>query len=310
MLPAATTSAGVDLLPVQQGGVTKQMPVSVLFTDSVFTTPVLGTPQSGTLTNCTDLPIATGVSGLGANVATFLATPSSANLAAAVTGETGTGALVFATSPTLVTPVLGVATATTINKVTITAPATNAVLTIANGKTLTANNSIALAGVDGKTLTANNSIALAGVDGKSLTVNNNLTLAGTDATIMTFPATSATIARTDAAQTFTGDQTFSGNIVGTIQALSGPGAVNVTQITTAFTSTGTGDALTLADGVAGQIKTIVYVAEAAGADTGVLTPATPLGFATITFNGVGDSATLQYFTQGWAIISVRGATVA
>ena len=43
----------------------------------------------------------------GAGVATFLATPSSANLAAAVTGETGTGALVFATSPTLVTPALG-----------------------------------------------------------------------------------------------------------------------------------------------------------------------------------------------------------
>ncbi len=68
---------------------------------------VLGTPSSGTATNLTGLPIATGVSGLGAGVATFLATPSSANLATAVTGETGTGALVFATSPTLVTPALG-----------------------------------------------------------------------------------------------------------------------------------------------------------------------------------------------------------
>ena len=44
---------------------------------------------------------------LGTGVETFLGTPSSANLAAAVTGETGTGALVFATSPTLVTPALG-----------------------------------------------------------------------------------------------------------------------------------------------------------------------------------------------------------
>jgi hypothetical protein len=76
-------------------------------TSPTLTTPVLGTPSSGTLTSCTGLPISTGVSGLGANVATFLATPSSANLAAALTDETGTGAAVFATSPTLVTPALG-----------------------------------------------------------------------------------------------------------------------------------------------------------------------------------------------------------
>jgi hypothetical protein len=54
----------------------------------------------------------TGISSFGTGVATFLGTPSSANLAAAVTGETGSGALVFATSPTLVTPVLGAATGT------------------------------------------------------------------------------------------------------------------------------------------------------------------------------------------------------
>jgi len=73
-------------------------------TSPVLTAPTLGTPSSGTLTSCTGLPISTGVSGLGANVATFLATPSSANLAAAVTDETGTGSLVFATSPTLTNP--------------------------------------------------------------------------------------------------------------------------------------------------------------------------------------------------------------
>jgi hypothetical protein len=83
-------------------------------TSMVLVTPILGVPTSGTLTNCTGLPVATGVSGLGANVATFLATPSSANLAAALTDETGTGAAVFANTPTLVTPVIGVATGTSL----------------------------------------------------------------------------------------------------------------------------------------------------------------------------------------------------
>ena len=76
-------------------------------TSPTLTTPILGTPQSGTLTNATGLPISTGVSGLGTGVATFLATPSSANFAAVLTDETGSGANVFATSPTLVTPILG-----------------------------------------------------------------------------------------------------------------------------------------------------------------------------------------------------------
>jgi hypothetical protein len=87
----------------------------VFATSPTLTTPILGTPTSGTLTNCTGLPIATGVSGLAANVATFLATPSSANLAAALTDETGTGANVFANTPTLVTPVIGAATGTSLS---------------------------------------------------------------------------------------------------------------------------------------------------------------------------------------------------
>ena len=182
------------------------------------------------------------------------------------------------TSPTLVTPTLGVATATSINKVAITAPAAGATLTLA--------------------------------DGKTLTVNNSITFSGTDATTLTFPATDASIARIDAAQTFTGTQTFAGAVVGSVQALSGPGAVNVTTVTTAFTSTGTGDALTLADGVAGQLKAIVYVAETAGTDTGVLTPTNFGNGTTITFNAVGESVLLQFLGTDWWIVSNNGATVA
>jgi hypothetical protein len=90
-----------------------------LATSPTFVTPVLGTPTSGTLTNATGLPISTGVSGLGTGVATFLGTPSSANLAAAVTDETGSGLLVFATSPTLVTPVLGTPSSGTLSSCTV-----------------------------------------------------------------------------------------------------------------------------------------------------------------------------------------------
>lgn len=75
----------------------------VLGTSPTLITPALGTPASGTLSNCTGLPVSTGVSGLGAGVATFLVTPTSANLASAITNETGSGALVFGTSPTITT---------------------------------------------------------------------------------------------------------------------------------------------------------------------------------------------------------------
>jgi hypothetical protein len=102
-IPSLTLGAA---LPVASGGTGS---TSTTFAD--LTTNVTGT-----------LPVAnggTGITSFGAGVATFLGTPSSANLATAVTDETGSGLLVFATSPTLVTPVLGTPTSGTLSTCTV-----------------------------------------------------------------------------------------------------------------------------------------------------------------------------------------------
>lgn len=96
-------------------------------------------------------------------------------------------------------------------------------------------------------------------------------------------------------------------LVGGVQALSGAGAVDVTNLITSLTTTGSAQALTLANGTAGQMKTIVHTVDGGSA---VLTPTTKIGFSTITFTGVGESATLVYTAAGWAIVALNGAVAA
>lgn len=116
---ALTTTATILNYLTAAGGTTGTTSTNIVFSTSpTLVTPNLGTPSAVTLTNATGLPVSTGLSGLGAGVADFLATPSSANLAAAVTGETGSGALVFATSPALTTPDLGTPSAATLTNAT------------------------------------------------------------------------------------------------------------------------------------------------------------------------------------------------
>lgn len=123
------------------------------------------------------------------------------------------------------------------SKVTLTDPATSATLTIA--------------------------------DGKTLTISKTLTLDGTDSTTMTFPSTSATIARTDSAQTFTGSQTFS-QVLTTSNAIAASGNAATVPVTSKVNTVTNNSAATLtvtlatSGAIDGQ-SSIVRILDATGA---------------------------------------------
>lgn len=163
------------------------------------------------------------------------AATTSAQLASVISDETGTGALVFANTPTLVTPNIGVATATTVNGLTISA--STGTLTVANGSTLATSGAFALTltatGATNVTLPTTGTIAtLAGTEtltNKTLTGNIAVTLVSGAATL-TLPTTTSTLAGLGVTQQFSAQQTFLKPILVDIETVA---AINATATATA-----------------------------------------------------------------------------
>ena len=179
---------------------------------------------------------------VGSGVSTFLTTPSSANLAAAVTDETGTGALVFGTSPSLTTPNIGVATGTSFNSITGLSSTTPA----ANSGAGSVGTGTSVARADHVHPTTGLGLTSGGLDQFAASTTNTVGVGqielghASDTTLSRASAGSVNIegvpiVTTTATQTLTNKTLSAGTLAGTLTAGGGVGTSGQ-----ALTSTGSG----------------------------------------------------------------------
>ncbi|NDG03252.1 MAG: hypothetical protein EB119_08705 [Synechococcaceae bacterium WBB_34_004] len=129
-------------------------------------------------------------------------------------------------------------------------------------------------------------------NGKTLAASNTLTLAGTDSTTMTFPSTSASIARTDAGQTFTGTQVMtSPRVITSINDTNGNELIGITSTASAVNEITVANAATTAN----------PVISATGGDTNIGITLTP--------KGTGGVTTANCLAVGGATPSTSGAGI-
>lgn len=258
----------------------------------------LGTIATGTWAGTTIAVNHGGTGGTSASITLF--NNITGYTAAGATGTTSTN-LVFSTSPTLVTPVLGAATATSINKMAITAPASASTLAVADGKTATISNTLTFTGTDGSSVAfGTGGTVLYSASTIPLTVGSTTIASGTSTRILydnagvlgeyTITGTGTVVAM-QAAPTFTTSIT-------TPKVIGGSGTTGTQLTLQTTTGNGTTDALIITGGNNGGTTFATFT-------TGALTLGTSGVFTTGTIElGNASDTTLSRSSAG--VLAVEG----